>query len=96
MKNKEILKKYIEQFDLKNTKYSFNESVLIEGGFLEWLYFEHGEYTYCISCSYDPKFPKKHKYIFSKIDAYGREFFLYDGFSEKKNLQVLKEAINVI
>lgn len=93
MENKEILKKYIEQFDLKDTKYFFSESVLIKDGFVEWLYFKLKGYTFCISCSYNPKFPKKHEYIFSKIDSYGREDFLYNGLSKRKMVQIIKENI---
>lgn len=97
MENKEILKKYIESFNLQKPEYSFNESWTIEGGFIEWLYFNYNndKYRYCISCSYDPKFPKKHEYIFSKIDSYGREYFLYNGFSEKKLLEILKNETKI-
>lgn len=93
MENKEILKKCIEQFNLKDAKYFFCESVLIEEGFVEWLYFKLKGYTFCISCSYNPKFPKKHEYVFSRIDDYGRENFIYNGFSKRKMLQMVKENI---
>lgn len=95
MENKEILKKYIEMYSLKETQYSFNESFSSDNTFIEWLYFKHGEYMYCISCDYNPTKKGKHCYVFSKIDSYGREYFIYNGFSEKKLVKLLKEILNI-
>lgn len=95
MENKEILKKYVGKYGLNMTNYSFNESWNNEGTFMEWLYFKHEEYTYCVSCDYVPKMKDKHCFVFSKIDSYGREYFIYDGFSEKKFDKLLKEILNI-
>ena len=95
MENGEILKKYIGKYNLKAVNYSFNESWNKGGDYLEWLYFKHGEYTYCISCSYPQKFKNKHEYIFSKIDLCYKESFIYCGFSEKKLVKLLKEILNI-
>ena len=90
--NELVLKKYIEKFDLKEVKHSFNESLLEEKLWIEWLYFKHEGKIYCISCDYF-KDKKGHKFVLSKFDAEYREIFLYHGFHEEELIEELKNII---